>query len=188
MPTGEGQELLLLINRVGNLGSKGMGCCRGTKHLEKTLCSFLVPHGLTAPHAQHHHHLLILGIKHRALQAEARAQLAHAVPEALWVPEGFQGSFIFQQAASLPQTSMPSENLWLCDPGRPGRGLSTDALRAGVPWAVTDEQHFHCHACFILVAFPEHPRLRGRRFGSFPAPEAVWGLHLKVLVNPPEWG
>lgn len=60
MPTGEGQELLLFINRVRNLGGKGTECCRGTKHLEKTLCSFLVPHGLTSPQAQHHHHLLMV--------------------------------------------------------------------------------------------------------------------------------
>lgn len=102
----------------------------------------------------------------------------HMLCPKLCVPEGFQGSFIFQQAASLPQTSMPSENLWLCDPGRPRRGLSTDALRADVPWAVTDEQHFHCHTCFILVAFPEHPRLRGRRFGSFPAPLRQFGVYI----------
>lgn len=86
---------------------------------------------------------------------------------------------------------MPSEKLWLCDPGRTGRGLSTGLwLRADVPCAVTDELHFHCHPCFILMPFPEHPRLRGTRFGSvfsfFSTSEAVWGLHLKVLVHPAE--
>lgn len=31
-------------------------------------------------------------------------------------------SFPSQQSASLSETSMPSENLWLCDPGKPGEG------------------------------------------------------------------
>lgn len=59
--TGEGQELLLLINCVGNLGGKGTGYCRGTPGvLEKILWSFLEPHGLTSPQGWHYHPLLVV--------------------------------------------------------------------------------------------------------------------------------
>lgn len=51
----------MLTNWVWNLGGKGTGCCRGTPGaLEKTLWSFLAPHGLASPQVWHHHHLLMV--------------------------------------------------------------------------------------------------------------------------------
>lgn len=175
--------------------AKGLGVAEGHLGSWKRPCGHFW-HPVASPHPEYSITITcswlsstkpILGVKHRALQAEARAQLAPvgpAVPKALHA-QGLPGLTHF-----LPETSMPSESLWLCDPGKLRRGLSTGLwLRADVPCAVT-EQHFHCHPCFIVVPFPEHPRLRGARFGSvfsfFSTSEAVWGLHLKVLVHPAE--
>lgn len=58
-------------------------------------------------------------------------------------------------------------------------------MRADVPCAVTDEEHFHCHPCFTLLAFPDL-RKRGSVFSFFSTSEAVWGLQCKVLVHPAE--
>lgn len=119
----------------------------------KDTSSFLVPHSPTSPRAPlaggQALQKPVFGVTHTGSASEGGCTGA---TENLTF---FQGAPP-QQAASLSEASTPSENLCLCDPGKPGKGLSAGTL--------TDGQHFHHPPGYFWVALLKH--LREKQVGN----------------------